>query len=304
MLENNAKLLFFCAIFIFVKNLIVARLFAILSRNRPSIFLYDRKAIKQTFIIWAVATFSEFTGYILKYVFLCVSNASFIKTGGNILSRYFSVTVFSHPLICVLPFIISFGLCFLLILIFGKIMKIEKRVITALLISVLCAPYFIVLPMIDFTASFPFWFGVILILFLIPYFFYKHFSNLVYQINLKKDNRTADKRYMCMIFAFVGQFIGVFFLLILGIESDFALYIHDPHFSMQDTTYSEPYIPLIVFSVSVLIGALCNLLLMLRFCFTPKKPNTRKSLINAFALSVLNAPYVLFIIYYMFYFSR
>lgn len=301
MLDNNVKLLLFCAVFICVKNLIIARLYALISSKKPSIFLYDRKIIKQTFIIWAIATFSGLIGYILKYVLLYVSNTAFIKFGGSIISRYMTVTVNENPVICVVSFAVSFALCFLLVFIFGKILQIERRVITALLLSILCAPYSVTLPIKDFASAVTSFFGVIFILFLIPYFFYKHFSSLIYRINQKKGNGTTDKRIKCIVFAFVGQFIGIFSLLVLNIASDFALYIHDPQFSLQDTTYGDPNIPLIVFSVSILVGALCNLLLLLRFCFTPKKPNIKSNLLSSFALFILNAPYVLFIFYFIMY---
>ncbi len=294
MLGNNETLLLFCSIFICVKNLIISRLFAILSSKKTSIFLYNRKIIKQTLIIWAISTFSDFLGYIFKYIFLSISNKSFIRINDNFISQYFSITTNDNPLINVLSFAISFGLCFSLVLLFGKIMQTQKRVITALIIAALCAPYDIAFPIKDFDWTFCFIFGVVLFIFLIPYFFYKHFSSIIYRINRKKNKDISDNRIKCIISAFIGQFVGFAFLLVFGAVFDLDLYLRDPYLSLHNPNYSNPNVPLYIFGITFFIGLLINFIFLLVWCFKPYSKTNKPSVT---ALSILNAPYVLFVIY-------
>ena len=198
--------------------------------------------------------------------------------------------LFNCPVIALISFLVSIGLCIALVFLLKKPLKAVKPLNTALIIGFSCAPYFIAFPLADPESIIA---GVILLfhhfflIIFIPYCQYKHFSSLVYRVNLKRNN-AIDNRINCILTGFIGECAAILVLSLLGTLLGLNLYFASPN-------YGNPRVASFVFLIAFCVGLLTNTVLSFFWSCKPYR-NIKSRINNTLVLSLLNAPYILFIV--------
>lgn len=277
-------MLLFYIMFWFIKDILLCRL-AILGFFKIK-REYEKKVLRSSI---AILTLSQLIGALITILFYTVF--VFNKQHLSYVSGALNASLFENQFVCLSGFLTAVIFSFLCL---NFVLR-KHNYISAgkvILLTFLCAPYFLLLPLARMSEAIATLSAFAGIVFIAPYYLFNLFSHLIFQHRKKKHPETFDYRIKASSDAFTAEIVGLVASVVVSIflsnlDSSFPDNILSA-FSFGITETHSFIIPL----VGLCAAALCNFILLSFIDFKIYKKENRKYLADILLLTVCNAPYI------------
>lgn len=266
-------------------NYLTAHLYIVTGHRdeKANIFSYDRKIVIQTLIAWFLIIISEITGGIAQRYF-------FYK----LIEFIYKPDYIQISLLIIVTALPVFFICFVIIYIFGKIVRLYKPFGFSLLFSLI--PFcFFALFQFGYISGSLLEFNITFYILLIIYYIYKISVHLQYKHCIKQNSDTNDFRVLSLLCAFTALACGAVLIIPAG------LILH-ADFIVANPAEFNLLAPVASVIIGFLGGFIINCLLQYYAVFELHKKNSEEKASAMFFIDFLTAPYVLLIpiIYYVY----
>lgn len=280
-------MLLFYIMFWFIKDVLLCRV-AILGffKTKPE---YEKKVLRSSISILILSQLIGALITILFYIIFIFDKQHLSYIGGAL-----NASLFENQVVCLSGFLSAIIFSFLCL---NFVLRKRNYISIGKVISLtfLCAPYFLLLPLVRMSEAIAILSALVGIVFIAPYYLFNLFSHLIFQYRKKKHPETFDYRIKASSDAFIAEIVGLVASIV------FAIFLSNPDSSFPDNIISafsfgitETH-PFIIPLIGLCAAALCNFILLSVIDFKIYKRENRKYMADILLLTLCNAPYMFFL---------